>query len=655
MFGRDIIACMKALYGDTEHTRYLCLTPERHYADTDETVRLYHDLHTGTWWWATQVCLHSHYRDHYLTLTQKQLEHDCPGATIVPIILSSDKTQLTSFRNKSAYPVYLTIGNLPKEIRRKPSRRGQILLAYLPTSRLEHITNKAARRRTLANLFHACLSVLTKPLKEAGENGIPMTSGDGITRRCHPILVIYACDYPEQVLVTGTYTGDCPICKCPHGDLGVYPCPHGYRDHEETLDVLKLLGTADYSAACDAIGIKPIQHPFWESLPYLDIYQSIAPDVLHQLHQGVIKHLLAWLTDIIGKDEIDARVKRLPINHAIHIFRKGISGLSRVTGTEHRQIARFILGLVIDVKLPNREMADNLVSATKALLDFLYIAQYPVHSTKTLTALEESLAEFHAKKVVFIDLGARGDFVIPKLHMLTHYVRAITLYGTTDNYSTESTERLHINFAKEAYRATNHRDELPQMTKWLERREKVLHHANYVSWCLRVRAHAQRNAQPLTEPATATHASEVRWQAPDLACRLHHHMTKWPTRKAVSINELISADGYGATHLVPCLARFVVELNTPGLTRSQAEAHAAQVQIPFMTLPVFHNIKFRNTFYYDSTTLDSIHAHPCRPTSDGDGTVPARFDAALVRVWDDVTGQPRTRLQGVYHVYDRLH
>ena len=67
-----------------------------------------------------------------------------PGATIIPIIISSDKTQITLFRNKMAYPVYLTIGNLPKSICHKPSQQGQILLAYLPSTHLLHITIKAA-------------------------------------------------------------------------------------------------------------------------------------------------------------------------------------------------------------------------------------------------------------------------------------------------------------------------------------------------------------------------------------------------------------------------------------------------------------------------------------------------------------------------------
>ena len=124
------------------------------------------------------------------------------------------------FGSKTAYPVYLTIGNLPKDIRRKPSRRGHVLLAYIPATRLKHVTNKSARRRMLANLFHACLSMVLQPLKTAGIEGIEIASGDGVVRRGHPIFAVYIGDYPEQLLVTCCKNGTCPKCAIPREDVG---------------------------------------------------------------------------------------------------------------------------------------------------------------------------------------------------------------------------------------------------------------------------------------------------------------------------------------------------------------------------------------------------------------------------------------------------
>ncbi|KZT66413.1 hypothetical protein DAEQUDRAFT_813539 [Daedalea quercina L-15889] len=287
-------------------------------------------------------------------------------------------------------------------------------------------------------------------------------------------------------------------------------------------------------------------------------------------------------------------------------------------------MARFILSLLIDVRLPQPELLADLVGATKALLDFLYMAQYSIHSTTTLDTLKQSLSEFHAKKDIFIELGACSNFLIPKLHMMIHYARAIELYGTTDNYNTESTERLHIDFAKEAYRATNHKDEFPQMTKWLERREKVLQHASYIEWRLLHMQDGHLDAIAGLE--------QIRWRPPDMACTLHHLMMKHPSRKAVSLAELVSPEGYGAIYLTSALARFVVETSNPGLTRSEVEAQAVNVHFPFSTLPVFHKIKLRNLEHHGKETLDSIHARPRRVGRSEEDLIPARFDTALIRV-----------------------
>jgi hypothetical protein len=52
-------------------------------------------------------------RERHLPSHQKELPE---GATTAPIILASDKTMVLQFRgDKSAWPVYLSIGNIAKE------------------------------------------------------------------------------------------------------------------------------------------------------------------------------------------------------------------------------------------------------------------------------------------------------------------------------------------------------------------------------------------------------------------------------------------------------------------------------------------------------------------------------------------------------------
>ncbi|KAG2114919.1 hypothetical protein BD769DRAFT_1629978 [Suillus cothurnatus] len=236
--------------------------------------------------------------------------------------------------------------------------------------------------------------------------------------------------------------------------------------------------------ACSAAGIKPIIHPFWEDLPFANVFHAITPDVLHQLYQGLVKHLLGWLTDACGAAEINAHCRHLPPNHHIRLFTKGITCLSCISGTEHSQICHFLLGIVIGIQLPNNLNANQLLQAIHGLLNFLYLAQYPCHSSETLQLLNDALALFHGNKDIFVDLSIQDYFNLPKLHATRYYSYMIMMLGTTDNYNTEYTERLHIDYTKDAYHANNHKDELMQMTQWLKCKEKILHHDKYVIWQL---------------------------------------------------------------------------------------------------------------------------------------------------------------------------
>ncbi|KAF8228225.1 hypothetical protein L208DRAFT_1292492, partial [Tricholoma matsutake] len=185
-----------------------------------------------------------------------------------------------------------------------------------------------------------------------------------------------------------------------------------------------------------------------------------------------------------GAAEIDAHYQHLAPNHNIHLFMKGISLLSCVTGQEHDEMAHILLSLIVDIPLPGGLSPVCLVQAVRALLDFLYLAQYSVHTDETLELLDDALDCFHANREIFVELGVHNDFNFPKLHFACHYAELIKLFGTTDNFNTEHTECLHIDLAKDAYCANNHKDEFMQMTRWLEHKEKVFRHEQYILWWL---------------------------------------------------------------------------------------------------------------------------------------------------------------------------
>ena len=513
-----------------------------------------------------------------------------------------------------AYPIYLTIGNIPKDIRRKPSHHAQILIGYIPTTKLTGMENKSGRRRALANLFHACMRNVLGPISSVGEMGLAMMSGDGVWRRCHPIFAIFIGDYPEQTLVTCTFSGRCPKCLVPLGQLGEHDS-FPLRTQRSVIGTYLLVDkdVRKFHRTCREAGLKPVVHPFWAIFPLADIFISITPDILHQMLQGVMKHLIGWLVSIFGPSAIDARCKAMPPNHKILLFTKGITTLSRVSGHEHKKMCSILLGLIIDLPVPGGLDSSRVVKAVRALSDFLFLAQFECHTSGTLSQLEDCLAAFHNNKAVFIDLGIRENFDIPKFHSLLHYASSIRLFGTTDNYNTEQSERLHIDLAKEAYRATNRKDEYAQMTMWLERREKVHRHSASIDW--------RQNDRQNVRPRSLIRPLCVRAQSIKIA--------QTPSRKAVPFLDIFWK--YGAPLFQDALADFIVGVNNPGLGVRALRARAENTLLPFRTVRVYHHIKFTSTNgSQESEIVDAVHVRPEQKDSRG-RIIPARFDTVLVQ------------------------
>ncbi|KAJ7699702.1 hypothetical protein B0H14DRAFT_3100206 [Mycena olivaceomarginata] len=362
--------------------------------------------------------------------------------------------------------------------------------------------------------------------------------------------------------------------------------------------------------------VAAVHKPFWQGFPLTNIASSLTSDVLHQLYQGVFKHLVGWCQSLITPDELDARIRVLPPAFGVRHFSKGISPLSQISGSERKAMARILLGCLIG------RLSAQGITACRSISDFIYLAQYNTHDDGTLAAMKAALDCWHKNRTYFITAGVRHDFNIPKFHSLLHYIDSIRLFGTTDNYNTEMFERLHIDFAKEGWRSSNRRDEFPQMIAWLTRQEKIASFTNSPK-LLTVRQAAAK-ATPPAVVRTFT------GQAVKLA------KTAQSPRQALSQ----IAQNHHAPSFVHSLKEYV---NQFGQRLSQADLRATP--LPFSRLDVYHNFKFKPTLFDPVDEAVSTEGHQTVISRPSDLTSLARFDTVIAREKKDGGGTGLTGMR----------
>ncbi|KAF8874920.1 hypothetical protein BD779DRAFT_1678483 [Infundibulicybe gibba] len=262
LWKRNPVECVRELIGNPAFRENMKYSPTKIYEDPDGKNRGYDEMSTGDWWWETQMSLPS-------------------GATIAPIILSSDKTQLSRFSgDKQAWP--------PGQ----PFSLDTYQFASLNASKkpTEHFKD------------------ISYFIIEAGTRGINMICADGHVRLVFPLLAAYIADYPEQCLVGCCMENRCPKCL-------VNPKQRGEGmasilcDPTSTMAHLREMALGLNPVESSKYGLRPVD-PFWKNLPHCNIFNAFMPDLLHQLHKGVFKdHIVSWATESAnGSDqEIDRR------------------------------------------------------------------------------------------------------------------------------------------------------------------------------------------------------------------------------------------------------------------------------------------------------------------------------------------------------------
>jgi hypothetical protein len=233
------------------------------------------------------------------------------------------------------------------------------------------------------------------------------------------------------------------------------------------------------------------QVTFLECLwPELNPYQVVAPDTLHQLQLGLLKHYLIPLTmELLRQnnnnpstdvscwmiDALDRQMSAISQFQGLRSLPDGrFSTVTQLTSKEYQELTRIFLVAVSPLLIHHPQHLE----AIQAGIDFMLLASYQSHSDTTIQFLEKSLQKCDKIKWAFEEQRlesngqAMGHFNIPKLHVLTQYSSWIKKMCTLDNVNTAVTEALHKT-VKAAFCHSNKVDFIPQMCFWDDRRLSV--------------------------------------------------------------------------------------------------------------------------------------------------------------------------------------
>src|SRR5258707_11496811 len=162
LYWRDLVESAHFLFQNPEFDGNMAYAPSCLYQQDD--TRVYSEMTMGEEWHYQQVCpspnlLKSHNMIRFIKA------HLANRSTILGIILASDCTHLTNFTgDKKMHTVYLSIGNISKDIRWKHNSRAWLLVTKIPISKFSKTqfsgpkTKQEAMPGILSHcLFHECM------------------------------------------------------------------------------------------------------------------------------------------------------------------------------------------------------------------------------------------------------------------------------------------------------------------------------------------------------------------------------------------------------------------------------------------------------------------------------------------------------------------
>ncbi|KAG1873059.1 hypothetical protein DFJ58DRAFT_713602 [Suillus subalutaceus] len=375
---RDGLEVTKQLFANPIYANHMCYDPHRIYQGQERQF--------GEFWTSNDAW---------------EIQDQLPeGATIVPIIAASDKTPVTRHTGGlEMHPLFLTIGNIQADVRMKATSHAWRCTAFMPIPTF--IVNSDFQTLLRSRLWHKCMDLVCSNLKVAARVGEYMVDPSARLRYCFTPLISHIADLPEQLMIA------CSLCN-----------------RVDPWDLIIFLREAK------KLHLSGVHLPFWRNWRFCNPAKFLTPEILHTLHKFFFDHVLKWIKQVMGH-ELDIRFKSHHKRTGVRHFSGGVSHVNQMTGREHRDIQRTIVPTLWGMASP------GFIRAVRAMIDFIYLAQNPLHTESSIASMIQALRDFHDHKQAIIDAearqgkgGAKDDFFIPKLELMQNFARAIFNVGS---------------------------------------------------------------------------------------------------------------------------------------------------------------------------------------------------------------------------------
>ncbi|CAI5469837.1 unnamed protein product [Closterium sp. Yama58-4] len=414
---RDTELLVKKLVRIFSRRKGFVWKPQEKY--NEKGKRVFEGPETGTW-------MHE---------AQKEIKDD--KALILGVIVYSDSTQASRNGRRNAWPVLISLINIPEELRW--FEPGHTLAAVLP------FCPEWASPTEKARVFQEALKIILGPLMRetasAPVRHFNVTDATGNVVKAVPCLYGYPGDYPENsrasaTLQTGTHR-PCANCYAEVGELKRLTAKIDPRTPERQKDICVL---ARWNFGNTTWG---------------NVYLACLADILHVLDSGVFIHMMEEYLSPLGKVEIRILERRkkefksdtpsvlLRIPGGSSFFLSG----AHYAAFEHRAMMQIMPILIADSSALKKGEAGELRALQ--VRAFRYYALFYKAFLGVAAHTRATLKEAKQRAVALL---------LEPLSYTTHLLENVEARGMPHHYSTEMWERTHKGTVKGPVRGSTWAD-----------------------------------------------------------------------------------------------------------------------------------------------------------------------------------------------------